>query len=381
MSEKPRVLIVDDTPENIDVLVGVLGSDYELTAATNGPDALNIVEKSRPDIILLDVMMPGMSGYDVCRQLKSAPETKDILIIFITALGADANEQQGLELGAVDYISKPFNPSLVQTRIANHLSLEKARRELREYGEKLEGLVQQRTKELAEAHQQLKAIDETKSQFLSAISHELRTPANGILGIGSLAIDALPPGEEKDDFQQDFDQSCMRLTEMLDSAMHLAELQSGDKLLKLENIQLLSAVEEAVNKIAQTCPQSVITLSGKEILDCRIKADRAFLVQSLETLFLATAKLNEAGEPLPIIGKAEKNSIIIQVLAKGALVPDELLKTIFEPFSLERSASYLEELGLRLPVAEKMIRAMFGKIVIEKTEDSGLVIQISLPSA
>ena len=122
--ERLTVLVVDDTPENIDLLNGILRDRYLVKAATNGERALKIVEGGPlPDIILLDVMMPGMSGHDVCRQLKSDPATAEIPVIFVTAKADAEDELEGLALGAVDYITKPFNPVIVKARVATHLAL------------------------------------------------------------------------------------------------------------------------------------------------------------------------------------------------------------------------------------------------------------------
>jgi putative two-component system response regulator len=128
--EKQTVLLVDDTPENIDVLVGALGHDYRVKAATNGEMALKIVQAAQPDIILLDIMMPGIDGYEVCRRLKADYTTRHIPVIFITAKIDVEDELQGLELGAVDYITKPISPPIVQARVKTHLALYDQNREL-----------------------------------------------------------------------------------------------------------------------------------------------------------------------------------------------------------------------------------------------------------
>ncbi|QYJ84481.1 response regulator [Shewanella aegiceratis] len=139
--EKATVLVVDDTPENIDILVGILGDEYKVKVAIDGPKALTIAGKSAPDIILLDVMMPGMNGYEVCKRLKQEPLTAHIPVIFVTALTDVADETQGFELGAVDYITKPVSAPVVKARVKTHLSL---------YDQKrlLEQEVKARTREL-----------------------------------------------------------------------------------------------------------------------------------------------------------------------------------------------------------------------------------------
>jgi DNA-binding response OmpR family regulator len=376
---KARILIVDDTPENIDVLVGLLGESYELSVALEGETALSLVNRFEPDLILLDVMMPGLDGYAVCEKLKSGPATADVPVIFLTALSSDDQEQKGLELGAADYITKPFSPSLVRCRIANHLALAAARKELRAYSRQLEDLVAKRTAQLQKAHEQLQAIDETKNEFLSAIAHELRTPANGIFGIGSLAVDSLPDGPEKEELQQCFDRSTRRLTEMLDSAMHLARLQSGDASLELEPTVLQESVQQTVEKVMDEVPGVSILISDKGGLSVPVCVDPRFFGESLETLLAATAKLNTGETPVKISGEPIGGEVVLNIYAGGAPVPEELMNTIFEPFSPERSASYVEELGLRLPVAEKMIRAMGGKVAIQNITDTGFIVSITVP--
>jgi CheY-like chemotaxis protein len=378
-TERPLILLVDDIPENIDILVGLLERDYELSVAVDGSSALNAVKNLHPDMILLDVMMPEISGYDVCRRVKASPETAEIPVIFLTALSDDANEQQGLELGAVDYIAKPFNPALVKTRVANHLALETARRTLKDYNEKLERLVQQRTQDLEDALERLKAIDETKTEFLSAISHELRTPANGILGIGSLAIDSLSPGEEQEELRGYFDQSCQRLTGMLDSAMHLAELQTGKTLLSLEPVVFLQIVEGALSAVKADVPGAQFLDEKIRSFAVQVEADRQFLTQSMETLLKAAIKLNTSQTPIEISGEVANQQAVLRFSAFGQSVPEALTQTLFNAFSPERSASYAEELGLLLPVAEKMIRAMRGRVHLQNVEGPGFEITICLP--
>ncbi|MDV7340668.1 response regulator [Terasakiella sp. A23] len=123
---KKKILIVDDTPENIDVLKEVLITDYSVKAALNGQVALKIANKDNPDLILLDVMMPGMDGFEVCEKLKSDPQTAHIPIIFVTAKTEEVDENKGFDVGAVDYIRKPITPSVVLRRVETHLSLVQA---------------------------------------------------------------------------------------------------------------------------------------------------------------------------------------------------------------------------------------------------------------
>ena len=123
----PKILIVDDTPDSIKILMETLkNANYDILAATNGKRALEVATNQKPDLILLDIMMPEMDGYEVCEQLKSKTTTQNIPVIFITARDDEEDETKGLELGAVDYITKPISPLIVQARVKTHLKLKLA---------------------------------------------------------------------------------------------------------------------------------------------------------------------------------------------------------------------------------------------------------------
>ena len=147
MNSRPKVLLVDDVPTNVQILAQALGTDYELFFAMSGPEALHLAARQVPDLILLDVMMPGMDGYHVCGLLKQDAQLRDIPVIFVTAMDEIENESRGLELGAVDYVAKPFNPGLVRLRVRNHLEMKRQRDTLAA-----------RTAELEKAMQDIKTL-------------------------------------------------------------------------------------------------------------------------------------------------------------------------------------------------------------------------------
>src|SRR3974390_591627 len=129
--EKKTVLVVDDAPSNIQVVNSILKDTYKIRIATNGAKALELVGVDPPpDLILLDIVMPGMDGYEVCTRLKSSPGTKDIPVIFLTGQTETEDETRGFEVGAVDYIHKPFSPAVVAARVRTHLALRETREQL-----------------------------------------------------------------------------------------------------------------------------------------------------------------------------------------------------------------------------------------------------------
>jgi len=139
----PRILIVDDNPENIQALLPVLKKEYKVLAATGGPRALEIASLAPPDLILLDIMMPEMDGYEVLRRLKESVRTRDIPVIFATAVSERENELKGLELGAVDYITKPYSLPIIRARVSAHISLKR-------YSDSLKDMVREQTKTIEE---------------------------------------------------------------------------------------------------------------------------------------------------------------------------------------------------------------------------------------
>jgi putative two-component system response regulator len=146
---KPLILVVDDAPQNLSLMDDLLSDDYAVKVAASGLRALKIARSTpAPDLILLDIMMPDMDGYEVCRQLKADPQTRDIPVIFLTAKTQLADEQQGFVLGAVDYITKPISPPIVMARIATHLALRAAAGFLKSKNAYLEAEVARRTEEI-----------------------------------------------------------------------------------------------------------------------------------------------------------------------------------------------------------------------------------------
>lgn len=216
------VLVVDDTPANIDLLSGMLRPHYKVKAATDGEKALQIAAaEPRPDIILLDIMMPGMSGYEVCSKLKEDTLTAPIPVIFITAKTGIEDEQHGLELGAVDYITKPFNPVIVEARIRTQLTLYGQRRDLhvenqqlkeriaggfRDYSEaELRGLIDSGENAQLEFKSTLrwnlhidKADKKIENQCLKTVAAYLNSD-HGVLFVG-VNDDGIPIGLDQDQF-------------------------------------------------------------------------------------------------------------------------------------------------------------------------------------
>lgn len=173
LKQKASVLVIDDSPENIALMSELLKESYKVKVATNGQRGICIIQSANPpDLVLLDIMMPEMDGYEVCRQIKLNANSRDIPIIFLTAKAEKEDERYGLKLGAIDYITKPINPAILMARVANHLAVKLTADELRNKNVKLETLVKQQDEEATEliAGVFVQEIDLAK---LKTVFHEL----------------------------------------------------------------------------------------------------------------------------------------------------------------------------------------------------------------
>src|ERR1035441_1498867 len=185
-------MIVDENPANLKLLEDMLlQQGHEARSFPLGRLALAAAMKNPPDLILLDINMPEMNGYEVCERLKSTEELSDIPVIFLSALNETKDKVQAFRSGAVDYISKPFQFEEVHARVETHLKLHDLQQTLKLQNERLEEAVAARTRELAEANERLAILDRSKNEFLNLISHEFRTPLNGLLGVGELIFDEM----------------------------------------------------------------------------------------------------------------------------------------------------------------------------------------------
>ena len=170
------IMLVDDQPTNLKLLEDILKNQgYAIRSFPRGRLALASAAQSPPDLILLDINMPEMNGFEVCRLLKSDQGLARIPVIFLSALNESEDKVKALRAGGVDYVTKPFQLAEVQARVETHLQLRRLQRALEQQNDRLEEVVRSRTRDLTEAHARLQILDQSKTDFLQLISHELRT--------------------------------------------------------------------------------------------------------------------------------------------------------------------------------------------------------------
>ena len=233
----PNILIVDDVPENLHLLSGMLTDrGYKVRVAPSGRLALKAVQKMPPDLILLDINMPEMDGYETCERLKADPASEGIPVIFISALNKTMDKVKSFSVGGVDYVTKPFQFEEVDARVRTHLRLRQLQLELVTHNDRLEETVRFRTREITEARDQLAdardrlaILDKAKSDFLSLISHELRTPLNGLFGITDLIMEEGRSLPSMGCFREHFDLSREKILTIVDDALLLTQIEVDRK--------------------------------------------------------------------------------------------------------------------------------------------------------
>lgn len=214
-----RILIVDDSPSVLKILNDALRAEYQISVTTSGKDALAVAAAQRPDLILLDIKMPDMDGYEVCRRLKQSPETQDIPILFVTVLNESEDEAKGLELGAVDYITKPIAPAVVQARVRAHMRLKR-------HQDQLEEEVRERTRELADARARAEEANRAQGEFITNISHEIRTPMISILGMTELMLESELTSRQRECMDTISD-SVTQLKRLLNDLLDFSSFETG----------------------------------------------------------------------------------------------------------------------------------------------------------
>ena len=223
-----KIMVVDDTPDNLKLLQEMLGAKgYYVFASPDGKMALNAAAKTPPDLILLDIIMPEMDGFEVCERLKADPALREIPVIFISALDHTTDKVKAFAVGGVDYVTKPFEFEEVHARVETHLKIRSLQRQLTAQNENLDRLVTERTQELARAYERLLELDRLKDDFMRMISHEIRTPANGVLGIGEALIDLCPASDDCTLYSDLFRQSGLRLSNLIEDATMIADMANA----------------------------------------------------------------------------------------------------------------------------------------------------------
>lgn len=297
MGGEYTILIVDDNPSNLYLLKEYVEKfGFNAITAGGGKAALDLLEHETIDAMLLDIMMPGLNGWIVLESMKKNPRTAGIPVIMVSALDDVKNIVSCLETGADDYISKPFNPEILKARLCNSLERKRLSAEIEKYNNRLKSKVEENTRELADAYEKLKKLENAKSDFMKVISHELRTPLTGLQASAELLFENIAPGNEE--LIKAFRLSYERISKLVEQAILISkldlasdiELQEGE-LKDIVNSGLAESEVPLLDLLKGTIPENI---SGK----CR--CDLALLSTAFKEIFNLCARYGNGEKSITV---------------------------------------------------------------------------------
>lgn len=367
------IMIIDDEPDNLNVLGDMLRRDgLNVRAFPDGEMALAAAGEEPPDMILLDIRMPEMDGYEVCRRFKSDERLDAIPVIFLSAYSDPADKMRAFEAGGVDYVTKPFAESEVLARTHNHLRL-------RRYQLHLEELVRQRVQELAEANRSLCIWADAKNQWLNMLSHEMRTPLGGIISITEILFMELPQTSDSHNLREAYDFSCRRITKLIKDAETLAHIgvSSGDFGVKpLFLAEVLSKALDAFKEHLTGCEVQASIAAVEPII---VRGESHLLMRAFTDLLLTAACCVCKDDPFTLeTSVSEGEAHVVLTFGNRTLTPDAL-STFFDVGGQRTLIKGGGDFGLGAALASRILRLFNGQVSIRNGTENGLVIECYLP--
>lgn len=375
------ILIVDDIPTNLDVLSETLSAHgYDVAIAISGERALKQIGRRAPDLILLDIVMPEMDGFEVCQQLKTNPHTRRIPIIFMTALTDIDSKIRGFELGGVDYITKPFQEQEVLARIKTHL-------QIRQLTQNLEQEVARQVISLQQSKNAAEAANIAKSHFLANVSHELLTPLNAILGM----TEGLKEGvygqinEEQTQAIQTIQRSGSHLLTLINDILDVANIESGQIELDCQPTAITPLCTSSFALIKEQALKKRIQLEMKVPASLPpLFVDKRYIRQVLVNLLSNAIKFTPEGGMVTLeVSRfpAAQGLLQIAVIDTGIGIAPEDITKLFRPFIQIDSAlnRQYRGTGLGLALVKRMVELHGGQVILTSEVGVGSRFTITLP--
>lgn len=361
------ILIVDDTPANLQVLSKALREQgYKVRAAPGGAQALKAVQIQCPDLILLDINMPEMDGYSVCRQLKADKATRHIPVIFISALNEIEDKVKGFQLGAVDFITKPFQFEEVQLRVHTHLHLHE-----------LKQCLEKRNTELDDALRRQKALEAQRENLVHMMVHDMRSPLTGMQGyLSLLEMSASTWPEKQQNYLARAQASTNSLIRMISTILDVHKMDSGQMPLRAAETDLKMLVQQAVESMG------ALTLNNPVIFDMKpdmglIEVDRELLHRVFGNLLGNALKFSPPQAPIRVHLQEEAEAIYCAIQDQGPGIPQDKHAQIFEKFGQAEVRQH--STGLGLTFCKLAIEAHQGQIGLESVPGQGSTFWFRLP--
>lgn len=362
-----KILIVDDISKNIQILGNILSQEnYQIAWAQSGLDTLSIVKREDFNLILLDIMMPEMDGYEVCKKLKADPKTADIPIIFLTAKADMDSIVKGFDVGGQDYITKPFNAKELLSRVHTHILIREQQKQLKEANETLEEKVRERTRQLNEANKLLSRLDKTKSEFLSIISHELRTPLSGIIGLTHL-MDQANLGEEQTQLLGYLKKVSKRLVRFSDLALLITNMKVNKFELELLPVSVNHIAESALTEMKENDIDISKIILKRNSSNSLIMAESDLIRKALILVLENAIRFSPDDSTVKLNVDNEEGQVSFTVIDEGPGFSKDALDKLFQVFSTG-DVAHQEGKGLSLAAVKLIMDAHSGKVEVNNND-------------
>ncbi|MFP4470334.1 MAG: response regulator [Bacteroidales bacterium] len=371
-----RILVIDDVSQNIQVIGSILmEQQYDVSFATSGKEALEMLTYTEFDLVLLDILMPGMDGFEVCRNIRSRWSSREMPIIFLTARTDMDSVLKGFELGAQDYLTKPFKTEELLARVKTQIELKKQNEQLARMNEKLEEKVQERTYELKQAYQQLGILEKAKNNFLGLISHELRTPLNILNGFTEILQESLRDKEHLESLEY-IRTSAQKLINLSETALLITEIQLGKYNLDLETVSLHEIISEAIQRHEAWIRAKKIQVINKILNRMFIPGDRPLLLNSVERILENAIEATPENGRINIAAKEHNGKVRLRIHDSGPGFSDKDLSRTFEIFDKDLSAENYGGFGLGLPAVKLVMDVHSGVLELENDPAGGAAVSL-----
>jgi signal transduction histidine kinase/HPt (histidine-containing phosphotransfer) domain-containing protein len=386
MSAQPVILVIDDVLENVAMLGAALSQVADVQFATSGQEGLDLARRAPPDLILLDVMMPDMDGFEVCERLQRDEPTRVIPLIFVTARTDAASESRGLALGAVDFIHKPLRPDLVQARVRLHLELARRARELQATNQALEDQVARRTQDLMDALQRAEGTARSKTDFLARMSHELRTPLNAVIGLAQVGLRDEASGRSTPALYPRILSAGQHLLRVVNDVLDYSRIEAGKCTVESQPFDLATTVAQAVQLLEPQALAQGISLRVEWTPDsrARVLGDAQRVQQVLVNLLSNAVKFTDRGHVVLRI-TSEGARHVFEVSDTGIGLTTEQISRLFQPFEQADNSSTRRHggTGLGLVISLHLAREMGGDITLRSMPGQGstFVFSVTLPES
>jgi signal transduction histidine kinase len=363
-SQIPTVLAVDDDTTNLKVLRGTLESlECRILLARSGERAIEIATEQKPELVLLDVLMPGLNGFDTCDRLKAHSGTAGAVVIFLSALDDLEARLEGLQRGGVDYITKPFHADEILAKVRTHLQMVTLR------------------KTLATRNRELSELNQKQNQLLGMAAHDLRTPLTAIMIAAQTLQKRKLPEEAEKELLDIVGSSSRHMQSLIEELLDMSSLQSSEVSVRPEAVQLAELIRErlALHSFAAETKKIGLVTDFEDLPPLNL--DRSKVAQVIDNLLSNAIKYSWKESSVTIKLYSENKQAVMSVSDTGVGISPDGLEKIFEPFAKVGSRPTLGESshGLGLAIVNNIVKGHGGEVSVSSTLNEGSTFYVKLP--